>query len=451
MKILLVVFTFCLAGVVVAEKVDIKSDKLAEGAARVFVTQLAKGKYKTAAASFDSRMKQLAPPDKLKQIWQAVSLQAGPYKKQLGCRIMPHKTYKQVFVTCRFERMMLDVKVVFDNKKQIAGLFFVPTKQENKVKIPAHLSPMTAKEQAVVIGDTPWQLPGTLTLPENVKAAPVLILVHGSGPQDRDETIGPNKPFRDIAQGLAKKGIATLRYEKRTKHHIRKLANMQMTVKEETIDDVLAAVKLMQKTAGIDPKRIFVLGHSLGGMLIPRIAARDKSIAGFIMLAANSRPLEDLIYDQYRYIFNSNGDLSEQENKELAKIAIQVKLVKSKALAITTPAETLPLAIPPAYWLDLKAYDQVKKAQAMTRPLLILQGERDYQVTMKDYEKWQKSLKGKKNVSFKSYPALNHLFMAGKGKSMPVEYTQLGFVDKAVIDDIASFIEHQPSRANKPE
>jgi dienelactone hydrolase len=110
------------------------------------------------------------------------------------------------------------------------------------------------------------------------------VLVHGSGPQDRDETIGPNKPFRDLAWGLASQGIAVLRYEKRTKKHAMKLVLIKntITVKQETIDDALAAVALLRKTERIDPNRIFVLGHSLGGMLIPRIGARDPDVAHWI-------------------------------------------------------------------------------------------------------------------------------------------------------------------------
>ena len=129
------------------------------------------------------------------------------------------------------------------------------------------------------------------------------MLVHGSGPNDRDETLGPNKPFRDLAWGLADRGIAVLRYDKRTSVYGGKMAgNKNLTVREETIDDALLAVKLLRGRPDIDPKRIFILGHSLGGMVAPRIGADDPSLAGLIILAGATRPLPDVAREQLEYI-----------------------------------------------------------------------------------------------------------------------------------------------------
>ncbi len=141
---------------------------------------------------------------------------------------------------------------------------------------------------------------------------PAVVLVHGSGPQDRDETIGPNKPFRDLAWGLATYGIAVLRYEKRTRVYGQKLQQdkkllTSFTVYEETVDDAVSAVALLSQTPGIRPDRIFVLGHSQGGMTIPRVAQKDKQAAGFIIMAGLTRPLEDAILKQNRYLLSISG------------------------------------------------------------------------------------------------------------------------------------------------
>ncbi len=148
---------------------------------------------------------------------------------------------------------------------------------------------------------------GHSSLPKGEGPFPAIVLVHGSGPNDRDETIGPCKPFRDLAQGLSSQGIAVLRYEKRTKAHPAALALLPggITVKEETVDDAAAAVGLLAAHEKIDPKRIFVLGHSLGGSLLPRIAAVRGDIAGLVSLAGSTRPLEDLLLEQVRYLLRS--------------------------------------------------------------------------------------------------------------------------------------------------
>ena len=169
-------------------------------------------------------------------------------------------------------------------------------------------------------------MPGTLTLPRGEGPFAAAVLVHGSGPQDRDETIGPNKPFRDLAWGLASQGIAVLRYEKRTHTHGRAWPRCvkTLTIKEETIDDALAAVAELRKHKEINAKHIVVIGHSLGATAAPQIGERDKSIAGLVLLAGNARPLEDLVLEQITYIKSLNGELTEKDRQELAELKQQV-------------------------------------------------------------------------------------------------------------------------------
>jgi dienelactone hydrolase len=264
--------------------------------------------------------------------------------------------------------------------------------------------------------------------------------VHGSGPHDRDETIGPNKPLRDLAWGLASQGVAVLRYEKRTKEHSKKLVDIKdtLTLKEEVIDDAMLAVTALRKESAIDGKRIFVLGHSLGAVAAPKIGERDSALAGLILMAGNTRPLEDVILDQVTYIASLPD--SGMDKEELAKIKKQVEKVKDRQLTKDTPAAELPLGVSAAYWLGLREYDQAATAARLKQPLLLLQGERDYQVTVADFDGWKKALAAKKNADFKSYSRLNHLFMEGEGKAKPDEYNKAGHVSREVVDDIARWI-----------
>lgn len=299
-------------------------------------------------------------------------------------------------------------------------------------------------ERQVTVGYSPWALPGTLTMPRKLPLAPGVVLVHGSGPHDRDETIGPNKPFRDLAHGLATRGIAVLRYEKRTYAHRDRVIELarenSVTVQDETIEDCLEAVRFLSDQSHVDPERIFVLGHSLGGMLAPRIGDQTDELAGLILLAGAARPLEDLILEQVDYLLSQKESVSDDEKRALEVIRAQVARVKSANLSLSTPRTELPLSIPASYWLDLRGYNPAQVASQLNTPMLVLQGERDYQVTMADFAIWRQALTGKRDCTLKSYPGLNHLFMPGEGPSLPNEYLISGHVDERVIDDIAAFV-----------
>jgi dienelactone hydrolase len=272
---------------------------------------------------------------------------------------------------------------------------------------------------------------------------PGVVLVHGSGPNDRDESLGPNRPFRDLAEGLASRGIAVLRYDKRTRTHANRInAIPGFTVKDEVVDDAIAAVKRMREARGIRADRVFVLGHSLGGTLAPRIAAGDPSIAGLVVMAGLARPLEQAIADQIRYMAMLDGTMSPEE--QAAQDAITKLVADVRALKPSDPPLVSPVfSAPASYWVDLRGYDPPATASRLKQPMLVLQGERDYQVTMEDFAAWQRALGSRANVQLKSYPALNHVFIAGSGTITPAEYNQAGHVDETVVRDIAAWIARQ--------
>jgi dienelactone hydrolase len=410
--------------------------------AQALVAQLAAGEFDKVTEPFDATMKKAFPAASIKGVWEGTLALYGKFEKAGETRAEAAPPCNIIFVTMHFARGRLDAKVVFNAEDKIAGFFFVPA---GKYESPAYVKPAAFREVEIQVGKGLFPLAGTLAIPSGDGPFPAVILVHGSGPQDRDETIGPNKPFRDLAQGLASQGIAVLRYEKRTKQHPLAMALLgsSLTVKEETVNDAAAAVETLAVQEKIDPQRIFVLGHSLGGMLIPRIAAASDKAAGFISLAGSTRPMEDLVLEQTKYILSLEGEPSDENRKQLAQVEQQVAKVKSEELTAQTPASELPLGVPPQYWLDLRGYDPAAAAKKITQPLLILQGERDYQVTLADFARWREALDERKNVKLITYPQLNHLFMAGKGKSVPAEYFQPGNVDETVINDIAKWIREQ--------
>ena len=417
--------------------------------ARAFLVALEKGDYALAARDFDATMLKLMGPDKLEAMWaRQLAAQLGAFKQQGPARREQLQGYEIVLVTCSFEKSLIDARVVFDKAGKIAGLNFVPSAPPVKYAPPAYADTTKFAETEVTVGSGEWALPGTLTMPKGAGPFPGLVLVHGSGPNDRDETLGPNKPFQDLAWGLATRGVAVVRYEKRSKVHGKKILadpklEATMTVKDETIDDALAAAALLQKTKGVDPKRVFILGHSLGGFLMPRIAlaAEPLGIAGFISLAGLTRPLDDTIVRQMTYLYGLAGaTLSEDDKKKLDNL--KTEIVRIKAFTDADRGSTAKLlGAMPAYWLDLRGYDPAGLAKAVRKPMLFLQGERDYQVQTADLENWRKALGSRKDVEFRLYPKLNHLFYEGEGVLIPLEYMQKhGSVAPYVVEDIAAFI-----------
>ncbi len=190
----------------------------------------------------------------------------------------------------------------------------------------------------------------------------------------------------------------------------------------------------------INPKRIFVLGHSLGATVIPRIAQSDNISAGYVLMAALARPLGETIWAQYNYIFNVDGEFTKEEQEELDILQVKIDNIQKLSSNANIPADSLPLNVPPAYWLDLLKHPVVIEITEVSRPMLILQGVRDYQVTTEDFFMIKTALSGKERVDFKVYPALNHLFIEGSSASTPDEYNTAGNISEEVILDISNWI-----------
>lgn len=294
-----------------------------EDAAKAFIAHLVAKEFSAATATFDAKMQAALPADKLGGVWQQVAAQAGAFGRVLAVRTETKGEYAIVIATCEFANAPLDIKVVYDSKAQVAGLFFSPVQAADAAapewKTPAYVDAARFKEEKITIESGAWKLPGVLARPNGAGPFPALVLVHGSGPQDEDETVGAIKPFRDLAQGLASRDIVTLRYVKRTQLMAQQedVSIAGLTVQHETIDDACAAVALLARTPGVDPARIWIVGHSLGGYLAPRIAKQEPRVAGIACLAGNARPMEDLIVEQLRFLANGDGTVSDAEKGQI--------------------------------------------------------------------------------------------------------------------------------------
>ena len=299
-------------------------------------------------------------------------------------------------------------------------------------------------EKVIVGAGSDYPLNGLLTLPEDLsKPVPAVVLVHGSGASNMDEKVMKLTPFKDLAEGLVKYGIASLRYDKRTFVYARKMAKQCITVKEETIDDAVSAVEMLRKDDRIDPDRIFIVGHSMGAMLAPRIDAEGGNVKGLVLMAGTPYRLEDIVLRQLKQAGGSKSVLKwivglenrifsgkfnglyqmDDETAKKKKFAGNVSLYYFKEMGRKTAAD---------YLLETE------------KPALILQGGKDFQVLAEDdFKKLQELLAGRKNTVFKLYPELNHVFVNAIYDDIlkaSKEYSVERHIGEDVIGDIAAFI-----------
>lgn len=300
--------------------------------------------------------------------------------------------------------------------------------------------------EKIIVGEgTDFPLNGLLTLPDDMSIpVPAVVMVHGSGASNMDEKVMKLTPFKDLAEGLVKHGIASLRYDKRTIVHARKMMKMKMdvTAKEETIDDAILAVDLLRNDPRIDRDRIYILGHSMGAMLAPRIDMEGADVKGLIMLAGTPYRLEDIVVRQlgqaggkgilgkivdleqkiYGKKFDGLYELSDEEAKK-KKWAGSVNLYYFKEMGKKTASD---------YLLESE------------KPVLIMQGGKDFQVLAdEDFKGFKEQLKERPNTYYRFYPTLNHCFVEGIYDSIlkaSKEYSTERHIGDEVIGDIASFI-----------
>ena len=377
------------------------------------------------------------PDAKLAEIWSSLIKQLGPCTGLGEPWSQAKAGFTIVRVPMKFGAQTLDLKLSVASN-EIVGFFIVPHEESvSNWRPPAYADPEIQGDRGEG-GRRAEAAPGTLSLPNGVEKAPAVVLVHGSGPHDRDETIGPNRPFRDLATGLATRGIAVLRYDKRTKVYPESFAGLKNpTVKEETLDDVSSAIEFLKTRPEIDARRITVIGHSLGGMLAPRIAATNPFVSRIVILAGATRPLPDIAVAQVEYLAGLNGPIDDAAAERIRGLKAEAARVRA-----ARPGDEGPpfFGAPLSYWADLNAYDPAQAAASLTIPMLILQGDRDYQVTTEDFDRFQSALQAHGNVACHLLPRLNHQFISGVGRSTPSEYEMAGHVDVEAIGLIAAFV-----------
>jgi dienelactone hydrolase len=398
-----------------------------DGTVARFFEALKLSELEKAHAMFDRDLAAALPPGKLSEVWQAQIRELGPLVRVAIVQRAERGGDDVRAARLELERGALQSLItVRRDTQELAGLFFTPAPAAPVAAPAPYVKADAFTSVDVGFGGPLLPASGTLTLPAGAGPFPAVVLVHGSGPHDRDETIAANKPFKDLAEGLASSGVVALRYDKRTFKYAGQLGN-EITIEDEVIADAVAAVHWLRSHPEVDDQRVFVVGHSLGAQLAPEIGVRAQPVAGVVLLAPPGRLPWDIALDQMRYL------------------GVQAEHLKRAEVAAQRLRDGLDmsgdfLGAPRSYWRDWASHDGVATARKLARPTLILHGERDYQITSLDIDAWRQGLAGQKDVTIVSLPELNHLFIAGSGKPGAQEYAIPGRVDAGVVERIAEFV-----------
>jgi dienelactone hydrolase len=403
------------------------------------VAMMRDGQFRQVTSSFSAPLLAAVSADTLRDVWADQLRTHGPVTalREPTAESMP-QGLTRVSTPVVSERGAFAVVMSVDSGGVIQGLRLAPLTIAGWTA-PPYATPAKFVEREIQLEAAGRVVGGTIGLPRESGPRPGVVLLSGGGPFDRDETAGVNKPLKDIAWGLASRGIATFRFDKPSYRDPGLPSSIGYTMTEEYVPCAVAAIETLRREPAVDPARIFVLGHSMGGKVAPRVAAAEPMVAGLIIMAGDTQPMQRSAVRVMEYLASLNP--TEAARTMVENVKRQAALVESPDLEPSTPPALLPLGLSGSYWLDLRSYDPAATAATLGKPMLILQGGRDYQVTVADdLSGWQAALANAAGVSIRVYEADDHLFFPGTGRSTPADYTAPQHVDPAVIEDIATWI-----------
>lgn len=423
--------------------------------AAVAVIEMAQhGQFAELSRRFAPPLRPMVSADGLRAAWEGVLAAYGPVTAvDTPVTEVTGQGDTAVKVPVTFERGAQTVVIgLAGDEHWITGIQFLPASAAAPLapwEPPDYADPGSFTETGVTLGDPPLDVPGTLSVPHRDGPLPAVLLLAGSGPNDQDETIGRNKPFKDLAWGLATAGVAVLRFDKITHVHPGEVAaDPDFTLSDEYVPQALAGLRLLGEHPAVDQNRIYVAGHSLGGSVAPRVAAAaagddgtSQHVAGLVILAGGAQPMHWAAVRQFRYLAALNPGGLAAAQATIDAVTAQARAVDDPGLAPGTSPATLPFGVPAPYWLDVRGYDPPAAAAAAKVPMFIAQGGRDYQVTVDDdLSLWRAALAGRADVTIRVYDADNHLFFPGSGPSSPDEYEPAQHLDPQVVADIAGWL-----------
>ncbi|MFC7140692.1 alpha/beta fold hydrolase [Halosimplex aquaticum] len=419
--------------------------------AREFVARLRAGEFDAAHSLFGDTLASRMPRPTLERYWLGLTAQHGAVESvgsvESGTRDGSETLV--VPVECAERRQRIELGV--DGDGALSGLWF-PAEYSS----PEYVDESAFAERTLTLEPGGCSLPATLSVPAGddggstatatagTKTAtvtdvgdtvPGVVLVHGSGQHDRDGTIQPNEPYRDLAQGLASRGVAVLRYDKRT--HACDVPREEWAIDDIIVDDAVHALGVLRDQPEVDPDRTVVAGHSIGATCVPRIAERDGSVAGGALLAGNARPFTEVYPEQVKHLLEVQGGLSAREERQLSAVKRLMSAVEDGSVADDRQIGP----VPGIWWKTLSEYDQVATANRVDAPLFVAHGGRDFQIPIDPaLSGWREGLDDPDTHRFERYPDLSHLFHSGTEPSLTTEYVFPDNVEEALVADLAEWV-----------
>ena len=307
-------------------------------------------------------------------------------------------------------------------------------------------------EKNVIVGEGgTYPLKGIVTLPEGCseeEKVPAVVLIHGSGSSDMNEKVGKLTPFKDLAEGLAAHGIASLRYDKRSFAYPRQmLKEKNITVVNETIEDAVLAANLLKEEPCVDPGKVFVIGHSMGAMLAPRIDAEGGDFAGMVLMSGTPRTLAEVMMGQIWEMAEQKtgwgGKRARKQAESLEKVFNAMPtMTAEEAWRVKTGGGTTLY-----YFKEMAEHPAGDYLLATEKPVLVMQGASDAQVSVeKDFNAYKELMKDRANVTYRLYEGLNHAYVPALSEDIQLdieEYNTERHIGDEVIGDIAAWIKEQ--------
>ncbi len=390
-------------------------------------------KYSSITSLMDSNLKSKLSETKLKAVWESILKQEGSPTNVLKAEINQSPIGKSASQTVEFSKATFDLKTSWNSKNQLSSLFIKPGLTVASDK---DLGNSTVIKTTFTSSDN-YVIKGEFWMPKGNGSYPLAILVHGSGPNDRYSTLGKNTPFLDIAKQLSAKGIGVFIYDKRTFTYGLSDLPSCLTPVEETITDAVSALQFAKQQVNIDPSQIFIVGHSLGAMLMPRIASLTPDAKGYAMLSSPYGSLPELMKYQFEFIKKNDPKAIPEMQYNWVMASIN-RIIKHEYTDSTN--SSILLGVSPCYWKWLEKYNQVDEAKKIAKPLLLVSALNDYQVPKKEACLWKKKLKRHKNVQFVALKGLTHIYTEGELSKGPKVYDGKKEVSLLLSNTLTNFI-----------
>lgn len=375
-------------------------------------------------------------------VWMGLFNQFGPLQSVGQASLREGIEATETLLPLRFEQQEQRLLLRFDSLQRINAFILQPASEAENWRYPSYGRPDSYREFSMkVISDT-IQLPAILTLPKNCKQCPVVLFVHGAGPNDKDESQGPNKMFKDLAVGLASRGIASLRYDKRSLAYGPELMEdlRRLTIQTETITDAANALLLLRKVIEADTNRIFIFGHGLGAMLAPAVVQQSQlPVRALVLAAPAAKSFAEVIFEQYVHLA-SRGGFSAEEQQLLQLQEQAKKRALNPQLLPSISQDSLPLGLPAEYWLSWQQYDVGAALWKINQPLLVVSADADYQIPPETILHLKQKMMGRERMTYLRYPVLNHFFMPATGSAGPEDYQKRSNVAEQLVVDVEKWI-----------